>query len=1497
MLSSVDLQQLARLPEQWRYTPVNGRKTPYLKGWERKPVAKQCIGIIAQGNRKCHGVGLLLGELSGGLLAVDHDGDSCNSLIEQLTAVPIQEALPQTVGFTSGKLGRYQLLYQVPELFRPYIRSKVILTGVKGSNGKDEQLDFRWSGRQSVILGSHPETGGYQWLPSQTPWEVKVAQCPKWIVRQLLSFHPLRVKNRKDWTDRDWALSYLEWIPNSDLDWYSWRDILLALHHAGVEEELARVWSASSNKYTDKEFDSVWRHIDDNCTNPLTVAYLGQLAKENGWRGQTKAENIQPQALPLDSAEVAAEVSDFLQLEHLERPIILPTELMEAFDRQAQKLNVPVEVYVACSLPVFASQIQIGTRLELDASTDYYAPPIILLGLVGDTGSKKTPITRAVTSPLDILQQVSEQEYQQQFAAYEQELLDWEATPKDERGIKPKPPVPQEYYLSDFTLEALTQVLDQQKDQGLLIYIDELSRFFAAMDAYRSGKGGDRQHWLSFYDGGPVKFNRKTTGRVYSSRTAISLLGGIQPEIIHNLMLTDGSSADGLWARFAWTRLPLAISQGICGQARYDLSDMLLAVYQQINQFSPQTYRLPSEAQLLWNQWHLEIEHLILKEPSSILRATYPKAKERAARIALVSHLAGAAFEKKAPEPIIPVGTLRAAIQFTRWLMGQTRLIYAEMGVVDNPQTTRILRLINRFEGCGWVNTRQVRNSWSGKEKPTAADLRAFMAQVVSQGHAVDNGKQGADYQIKITKISSPLVHDVPRPLRGGNFSRDYNSVHSSPFSPSISGSEEDKHRLEDMDDPCTNETPDSLGKQPQISTQQRVELARKDEEDNLQHMDYADYQWTTVSPSLESSEQASLQPFWTNGLLNIERDNQGNGATPTPQPPDNPRNACTVQDGKVEVDLDKLSLDYRSEIAIPSWQPSTQLKPYESLSKLYLDIETSGLDPECDRVLMVGFLDEAGNQTILTNQDEKQLLGDTLQFLRKNQPQLLIGHNLFKFDLPFLMQRWKYNQISHPFRLDHKPRIISASSFQGKPIEFTPVRWSGTQIVDTFQQACIWDKSAAKLTSYNLKSCCLTLGLRKAKRLELSADEILAAWNQGDTGKIAEYLAYDLEDTLLLADYLLPIVYYQLAIVPDISLQDVAVASPALKAQKIHEALMPGIKPQPDRALEYQGALISCTHPGLHRQIAKIDVSSLYPSIMLRFGICSQKDTQHRFLGVMQYMTSERLKLKQLAKSGNIQAGHEQNALKILINGSYGFLGTKGYSFNDYQAAALVTAYGRKILMLMENVVTTYGGTVIELDTDGIIFSHPQPQQIAAAVQHALPDQINVELEFSDCGIYIPKAKSYVIVHSDGKTTIKGLFRKRDRYPLEKEFPVGFLHRYFQESPPSAEQYYHHIRAAIATRQIAIEQLTVTRKIGAAETRLVSQGLGKPGEVVSFYYTQQKRFHARSQKPLPSVAIEATSGDYWVEWYLTKLDRQYQEITGRLPQSAVIEQLTLLDS
>jgi DNA polymerase, archaea type len=604
--------------------------------------------------------------------------------------------------------------------------------------------------------------------------------------------------------------------------------------------------------------------------------------------------------------------------------------------------------------------------------------------------------------------------------------------------------------------------------------------------------------------------------------------------------------------------------------------------------------------------------------------------------------------------------------------------------------------------------------------------------------------------------------------------------------------------------------------------------------------------------------------------------------------PTTNPRDAISHLPGRIEVNLDRLSLEYQPTVTTPSWEPTTSVKPYEELTKLYLDIETTGLDPLVDRVLMVGLMSETGVKTIITDPDEKVTLTRTIDYLKANKPDCLIGHNLINFDVPFLATRCRINQIPHPFTKAPKTTRITSSSVNGQPIEFTPVYWKRTDILDTFQQIAIWDKAAAKLSSYGLKNSVIALGLRDDRRLELSVERIRECWDNGDLATIQDYLEFDLDDTKLLAEFLLPVVYYQMNYVPNLNFQTMAIASPALKAQKIHQRLLPGLEPDADGQSGFDGGTVQLLKSGLHRNVAKIDVSSLYPSIMLRYGICSRKDTENRFLGVLDYMRGERLRLKALGKSGDRAASFQEKALKVLINGSYGFFGTGYYSFNDYEAAALVTAYGRKILDLMVSVVESCGGITIEIDTDGVFFSHTDPETVSKAVADALPDGIEIELELKHCGLYAPKAKSYVLVSPEGKTSVKGLFRKRNRYPLQNEFPIEFIKHYFTQGLEAAEDYYQDVRSQLASGDLPVEDLTITRKISTNEKNLVELGIGKTGERVSYWYKRFDRHHAKTGRALKPYPIETSSGEYWAEYYVTELDEAYRSILGIEKSNAI---------
>ena len=172
------------LPDDWAYTPVVG-KAPKTPNWQHCPFTKTDV-IREVEKTRWTGVGTLCGVPSGGLAFLDHDGESCDPLVEQLSGQSLDDALPRTVSFTSGKIGRYQAVYRIPEEFWSAIATVKTGTGVSGPDGKQEQLEFRWNGCQSVVCGIHPDTKQpYHWVNS--PVDTIIAIAPMWLIEHMLT--------------------------------------------------------------------------------------------------------------------------------------------------------------------------------------------------------------------------------------------------------------------------------------------------------------------------------------------------------------------------------------------------------------------------------------------------------------------------------------------------------------------------------------------------------------------------------------------------------------------------------------------------------------------------------------------------------------------------------------------------------------------------------------------------------------------------------------------------------------------------------------------------------------------------------------------------------------------------------------------------------------------------------------------------------------------------------------------------------------------------------------------------------------------------------------------------------------------------------------------------------------------------------------------------------------------------------------------------------------
>jgi len=435
-------------------------------------------------------------------------------------------------------------------------------------------------------------------------------------------------------------------------------------------------------------------------------------------------------------ADLAAEVDELAQLDQASGLSLLPKDLDTPLRRIAEGLGLPVEAYYLVLLCIAASLIPSQTRLILDAT--FRIPPILWGGLVGETGSGKSHIISTLTSPLDTLQAEHSIRYQRRLEEYKAALREYEKERRksDDAGDPPEKPVPVDLYASDYTMEAVGQILSQQPERGLLISPDELSAFLNSMDVYRKGKGADRARWLSLYNGQSLKINRKTSDQIFVHCTSVSVIGGIQPSVLQTYWREDKSPGDGLWSRFAWVKVPLVPRSRTRRGATHDPQRLLEAVYRRLQASPPMRHELDEEGWQLWDKWECEFDEPLLTEPNEWIRATLPKTKERAARIALILHYLDAACAGVTPSQVLPASTLARAIEFTRWLQNQTRLIYGELGESSSPEASLVLRFVGRFKGCGPISMKQCRNWWSGRRKPPMKEIRSFVDGVVQMGYA-----------------------------------------------------------------------------------------------------------------------------------------------------------------------------------------------------------------------------------------------------------------------------------------------------------------------------------------------------------------------------------------------------------------------------------------------------------------------------------------------------------------------------------------------------------------------------------------------------------------------------------------------------------------------------------------------------------------------------------------------------------------------------------------
>src|SRR6476659_7318706 len=403
----------------------------------------------------------------------------------------------------------------------------------------------------------------------------------------------------------------------------------------------------------------------------------------------------------------------------------------------------------------------------------------------------------------------------------------------------------------------------------------------------------------------------------------------------------------------------------------------------------------------------------------------------------------------------------------------------------------------------------------------------------------------------------------------------------------------------------------------------------------------------------------------------------------------------------------------------------------FEELRRLQLEVLS--LD---ERLMSIALSDNSGWEELLVvdpgnaEESERAALKRLTALIKERDPDVIEGHNLFRFDLPLLVARARKAKVkldwgrSDGFLRSRPSRLQIAE----KTIDYPKFTIDGRHFVDTFLLAQFYDVGMRSLTGFERSDVAQHFGLTTAAEIsQLAGKELQRAWEE-DPKRYRERALCAVRETRAVADLLSPSYFIQAQIFP-YNYQDVIVRGNAtrINALFLREYLRQRHSiPEMPMARGFEGGYTDIFFTGVARNVWHCDIASLYPSIMLQFDCFPVNDQLQIFRHLLTDLRAFRLQAKSdmqlVDRQEDRRRWHHlhalQNTFKILINSFYGYLGFAQGHFADFDAAARVTKIGRDLLQKMIAWLTERGAQVIEVDTDGIYFVPPSssPDSFAEA-------------------------------------------------------------------------------------------------------------------------------------------------------------------------------------
>ncbi len=533
-----------------------------------------------------------------------------------------------------------------------------------------------------------------------------------------------------------------------------------------------------------------------------------------------------------------------------------------------------------------------------------------------------------------------------------------------------------------------------------------------------------------------------------------------------------------------------------------------------------------------------------------------------------------------------------------------------------------------------------------------------------------------------------------------------------------------------------------------------------------------------------------------------------------------------------------------------PKLKPAKYKPTFKCVS---LDIETEGFrgklysiavvmkqsDQTIEHVFMVQQQKNADTHPNITWCDsEKIALEAFFEWMKVNDPDVIIGWNVIAFDLAFL--QWKCEQLNLPFALgrgDFKQQnstILIPQQTGHMHIARIPGRVVLDGITSLRGAFWIFESFALDYVSEQL--------LGKKKLINTTGKDKLAEIQRQYREDPVALAEYNLEDCRLVLDI------FDKTDLLNFSIQRAQMTGLAIDRQGGSSAAfdnlyLPQLHRQgfvaPDIGSQKStksspGGYVMDSQPGLYDNVLVLDFKSLYPSIIRTFkidplglsiGSANARDLDATIPGFLEAEFSRDhhilpnlvTELWQQRDEAKINKDKPlSHAIKIIMNSFYGVLGSSGCRFFNPQLASSITMRGHQIIQMSRELIEAKGYSVIYGDTDSVFVLVGQDKNeeeclsIGKTLQEALNTwwqkhleeeyaiESNLEIEFETHylrflmptirGADTGSKKRYAgMINRNGKKEMvfKGLETVRtDWTPLAREFQQELYKRIFTQKP-----------------------------------------------------------------------------------------------------------------